>query len=52
MTPTYISYGGGVQSTALIVLAATGRIHADAALFANVGDDIGEAGCDEGACFV
>lgn len=39
MTPTYISYGGGVQSTALVVLAATGRIHADAALFANVGDD-------------
>ena len=35
-----ISYGGGVQSTALIVLAATGRIDpVDAALFANVGDD-------------
>lgn len=35
-----ISYGGGVQSTALIVLAATGKIgHVDAALFANVGDD-------------
>jgi hypothetical protein len=37
---TTISYGGGVQSTALIVLAATGRLpKPDAALFANVGDD-------------
>jgi len=35
-----ISYGGGVQSTAMIVLACTGRIEGvDAALFANVGDD-------------
>lgn len=34
-----ISYGGGVQSTALVVLAATGRIEADRALFSNVGDD-------------
>ncbi len=34
-----ISYGGGVQSTALVVLAATGRIEADVALFSNVGDD-------------
>lgn len=34
-----ISYGGGVQSTALLVLAARGVIKADAALFANVGDD-------------
>jgi hypothetical protein len=34
-----ISYGGGVQSTALLVLAARGEIHVDAALFANVGDD-------------
>lgn len=34
-----ISYGGGVQSTALVVLAATGRLDADVALFANVGDD-------------
>jgi len=34
-----ISYGGGVQSTALIVLAIEGRIEADCALFANVGDD-------------
>jgi hypothetical protein len=34
-----ISYGGGVQSTALCVLATQGKIKADAALFANVGDD-------------
>ncbi len=35
-----ISYGGGVQSTALLVLATQGRIGpVDAALFANVGDD-------------
>lgn len=35
-----ISYGGGVQSTAMIVLAVQGRIpDIDAALFANVGDD-------------
>lgn len=35
-----ISYGGGVQSTALIVLALQGKIgEVDAALFANVGDD-------------
>ena len=35
-----ISYGGGVQSTALIVLAVQGRIPpVEAALFANVGDD-------------
>lgn len=35
-----ISYGGGVQSTALIVLATQGKIgHIDAALFSNVGDD-------------
>ena len=35
-----ISYGGGVQSTALCVLATQGKIgHIDAALFANVGDD-------------
>lgn len=33
-----ISYGGGVQSTALIVLATQGKIDADVALFANVGD--------------
>lgn len=35
-----ISYGGGVQSTALLVLAAHGELGTvDAALFANVGDD-------------
>ena len=35
-----ISYGGGVQSTALCVLAVQGKIgHVDAALFSNVGDD-------------
>jgi PP-loop superfamily ATP-utilizing enzyme len=34
-----VSYGGGVQSTALLVLAAEGKIEADAFLFANVGDD-------------
>jgi len=35
-----ISYGGGVQSTALCVLATQGKIGTvDAALFANVGDD-------------
>ena len=41
MALTVISYGGGVQSTAMLVLAATGRLgyDIDAALFANVGDD-------------
>jgi hypothetical protein len=35
-----ISYGGGVQSTALLVLACQGQLGTvDAALFANVGDD-------------
>lgn len=35
-----ISYGGGVQSTAMIVLAVQGRITGvDAAVFCNVGDD-------------
>lgn len=35
-----ISYGGGVQSTAMIVLAVQGQIpNVDAALFSNVGDD-------------
>lgn len=35
-----ISYGGGVQSSALIVLAATGELpEFQTALFANVGDD-------------
>lgn len=34
-----ISYGGGVQSTAMLVLAAEGKIDASLALFSNVGDD-------------
>ena len=34
-----LSYGGGVQSTALLVLAAQGKIDYTVALFANVGDD-------------
>lgn len=34
-----ISYGGGVQSTALLVLAAHGQIDYSTLLFANVGDD-------------
>jgi hypothetical protein len=45
MTLRTISYGGGVQSSALCVLATQGRLDdimdgpIDAALFANVGDD-------------
>lgn len=35
----FISYGGGVQSTALLVLAAQGRIDYRNAVMANVGDD-------------
>lgn len=34
-----ISYGGGVQSTALVVLAVQGVIDFPVALFSNVGDD-------------
>lgn len=34
-----VSYGGGVQSTALLVLAARGEIDFRTFLFANVGDD-------------
>lgn len=34
-----ISYGGGVQSTALVVLAGTGVIDYQLAVMANVGDD-------------
>lgn len=33
------SFGGGVQSTAALVLAARGELECDAFLFANVGDD-------------
>ena len=40
MTARFISYGGGVQSTALIILAVQGKIPpVQAALFSNVGDD-------------
>lgn len=40
MVKRVISYGGGVQSTAMIVLATQGIIpNVDAALFSNVGDD-------------
>lgn len=34
-----VSYGGGVQSTALLVLAARGEIDFPTFMFANVGDD-------------
>lgn len=33
------AHGGGVQSTAIEILIAAGRVHADAMLFANVGED-------------
>lgn len=33
------SFGGGVQSTAVLVLAAQGQVQYDAFVFANVGDD-------------
>jgi PP-loop superfamily ATP-utilizing enzyme len=39
MTVRAVSYGGGVQSTALLVLAAERQINFDLFLFANVGDD-------------
>lgn len=39
MTIRAISYGGGVQSTALVLLAIEGKINFDVALFSNVGDD-------------
>lgn len=39
MTLRVISYGGGVQSTAMVVLAAQGKIDFPIALFSNVGDD-------------
>ena len=35
----YFSFGGGVQSTAALVLAAYGHIAVDTFLFANVGED-------------
>ena len=39
MTLRCFSYGGGVQSTAALVLAAQGKIDFSIFLFANVGDD-------------
>ncbi|WP_428963925.1 phosphoadenosine phosphosulfate reductase [Micromonospora fluostatini] len=39
MSLRVFSYGGGVQSTAALVLAAQGRIDFGVFLFANVGDD-------------
>jgi hypothetical protein len=39
MTLRSVSYGGGVQSTSLLVLAAEGKIDFPLFLFANVGDD-------------
>lgn len=37
--PRFVSYGGGVQSTALLVLAARNRIDFRTFVMANVGDD-------------
>ena len=39
MTQRYFSFGGGVQSMAVLVLAAQGRVQYDAFLFSNVGHD-------------
>lgn len=39
LPPRSVSYGGGVQSTALLVLAAQGEIDFPTFLFSNVGDD-------------
>lgn len=39
MALRFFSYGGGVQSTAALVLAAQGKIDFPVFLFANVGDD-------------
>jgi hypothetical protein len=39
MSLRLISYGGGVQSTALLVLAAQGKIDFKYAVFSNVGED-------------
>jgi hypothetical protein len=40
MSVRVIAYGGGVQSTALLTMAAQGKLgRVDAALFCNVGDD-------------
>lgn len=39
MTQRYFSFGGGVQSMAVMVLAAQGKVRYDQFLFANVGED-------------
>lgn len=39
MSLRVVSYGGGVQSNALLVLAVQGKVDFDTFLFANVGDD-------------
>ena len=39
MTLRVVSYGGGVQSTSLLVLAAQNKIDYKTFLFCNVGDD-------------
>lgn len=39
MTMRVFSFGGGIQSTAVLVLIAQKRLQYDALLFANVGDD-------------
>jgi 3'-phosphoadenosine 5'-phosphosulfate sulfotransferase (PAPS reductase)/FAD synthetase len=39
MTQRYFSFGGGVQSMAVLVLAVQGRVQYDAMLFCNVGHD-------------
>ena len=44
MSIRVVSHGGGVQTTAMLVLAATGRIDYQTFLFANVGDDSEHSG--------
>ena len=39
MTKRYFSFGGGVQSMAVLVLAVQGRVQYDEFLFSNVGND-------------
>lgn len=39
MKNTFLSYGGGVDSTALLVMAANKEIELDGVVFCNVGDD-------------
>ncbi len=47
MTKYVFSCGGGVQSTACLVLAAQGKIPYQTFIFANVGD---KDGCESGYC--